>query len=145
MSPDPVLFVARNLDVWPVPANLAGDSLAFSTSARPYFRLTPAVWRWLWAAVDNLTDNPKADRAQVQAAAELVVTLGRWVDAYYPAKAIAAAWVGPPALPDAPKPPPDAIEPSCGGFVSHYFPLSVVRPNAPQTTRVQHAAPPAAA
>lgn len=146
MTPDPVLFVARNLDVWPVPAYLAGDAIAFSSTHRPYYRLTPAVWVWLCHAVDNLAQRPGADRAQVHAGADLVVSLGSYVAAHYAADAIRAAWQSPPRLPDAPKPIRDGQESgSPRVWVSHLFPLSRTPHDATQAADVPNAAPPTTA
>ena len=85
-DPDPVLFVARNLDVAAYPLDLTRTVPAVWSAGRPYYRLTPRVWVWLAQAVDHLAAGPQGAPPgfNVAEAADLVANrLGRWVGAHY--------------------------------------------------------------
>lgn len=57
-DPDPVLFVARNLDLHTLPFDTACTTAVFHKGNRPYWQVTPAVCWWFARALDGRYRQP---------------------------------------------------------------------------------------
>lgn len=104
--PDWVPFIARNVDVRWFEFGLVKTVAVVLVNERPYYRLTPSIWVRLCSAVDNRAASILGDPVasdEVHDAAELLVSLGRWVGCYYRHDQIRRAWNNPHPLPPLPR------------------------------------------
>jgi hypothetical protein len=108
-DPDPVAFVARNLDVDLWPFYLVPTTQAVWRGDRPYHRLTPRVWVWLVLAVESkLGGKPGsllARELDYEPATDRVHELGRWVAEHFRPDQIARAMQRRQPLPTLTQPP----------------------------------------
>lgn len=108
--PDPewVPFVARNLTVCWFEFGLVKTVPVLFIDQRPHYRLTPSTWVRFCLAIDNraasILNDPVASD-EVRTGAELLVSLGEWVRAYYRHDQIRRAWHNPHPLPALPRGP----------------------------------------
>lgn len=101
-------FLARNVDVRWFPSALVGTVSVILVSGKPYYRLTPSIWARFCRAVDQRAASIGSDpiaRGEVEAAADVLTSLGRWVAAHYRLDQIRRAWNNPHPLPYPPRMP----------------------------------------
>ncbi len=105
-DPDPVWFVAKNLDVVAHGLAIVPTMVAVWHGDRPYYRLTPRVYVWLASALDtkwhSLTPY-QLQEAAVLAACDQLTALCGYVAAYFRPDQIARAWRRRQDMPSVPK------------------------------------------
>jgi hypothetical protein len=117
--PEWVPFIARNLDVRWFEFPLVKDVVVLLVSQRPYYRLTAATWVRVALAVDQRAASVSSDPVafgEMRQAAELLVSLGEWINLHYRPDQIRRAFANPLPLPRVPRGPiafPDEVVAPC--------------------------------
>jgi hypothetical protein len=109
-EPEWVPFLSRKLDLRWFEFPLVKTVSVLLVNGQPYYRVTAATWVKFCRAVDDkaatILSNPVA-LGEVQAAAALLVSLGKWVAIHYRPDQIRRAFAKPQPLPIVPRGPFD--------------------------------------
>ena len=103
--PDPVWFVARDLDITTYPQFISGKSVAIFIGDRRYYQLTPAVWVCMAKAADkHFPSSARESKAYIDAFHQMQ-SMFEYVKAHFRPDQIDRAFSEPSFLPKAVMPP----------------------------------------